>query len=217
MSAAGDKILARLQRPDEEVRKPLSIPLKLSSIRRLDDLARVLTQHSGVTTTRNMLIEDAVDSLLEEAAPILESKGIEFTASQADSPVSAGRLADDFDTIVFPAQPGEQYRRAFFTDHEWRFVRVDKRKIPHIRYIALYIGAPQSSIRHYAEVAPDGFHFDPETKKYRIKLNGPPKELPHPIPRGTASPQAVRSAKYTTLERLLSAQDFRSLYADTEA
>ena len=61
MSAAGDKILARLQRPDEEVRKPLSIPLKLSSIRRLDDLAREMcirdrdTDRIGVEAARRLI------------------------------------------------------------------------------------------------------------------------------------------------------------------
>jgi len=52
---------------------------------------------------------------------------------------------------------GDDYREAFFDDHEWRYVRVAKKRIPKIKYIALYVGAPQSAICHYAAVAPDGF------------------------------------------------------------
>lgn len=116
----------------------------------------------------------------------------------------------DFDTVVFPAQPGREFEEAFFDDREWRFVRVDKAKIPKIQYIALYCGAPESNVSWYSEVA--SFHYEADMGKYRIRLKGEPMKLPRPIPLGNTSPMATRSPKYTTLQKLLAANEFRDLY-----
>ena len=59
----------------------------------------------------------------------------------------------------------------------------------------------------------------PPRKVYSIALNegnvarldAVARALPRPIPMGTASSAAVRSLKYTTLEMLLTAGDFREL------
>jgi hypothetical protein len=202
MDAANRKILARLKKVEEDSRKPLSIPFKVDNIRRLDLIAKAMTQHSGVTTTRNMLIEDAVESFIEEAVDILAEEGIELDIDDGN----------DFDTVIFPAQMGEDYQQAFFDDREWRYVRVAKSKISRIKYIALYVGAPQSAICHYARVASNGFTYVESEGKYKIKLEGDPIALPNPIPLGSASPLAVRSPKYTTLQKLFTASEFRELY-----
>lgn len=202
MSTANERVLSRLKRKEEPQRKTLSIPLKPEHIENLDRLAKAITQHSGITTTRNMLIEDAVESFLEEATATLIDEGI-------DLDVVCGST---FDTLVLPAQMNRAYEEAWFNDREWRFVRVSKDKIPYIRYITLYVGAPQSAIKHYAEVAPNGFVYDEEQKKYRIRLKGSPIELPHPIPLGSTASALTRSLKYTTLEKLLSANEYRDLF-----
>lgn len=202
MSTMNQKVLARLLKAEEDARKPLSIPFKIENIKHLDTIAKAMTQHSGITTTRNMLIEDAVECFIEEAVNILEAENIELEIE----------TKGDFDCIVFPAQMGEEYQQAFFNEHEWRFVRVAKNKIAKIKYIALYVGAPQSAITHYAKVAPNGFVYDEIEKKYRIRLDGDPIELPNPIPRGSISPVAVRSPKYTTLNKLFVSNEFKELY-----
>ena len=203
MSAANEKIHLRLTRMQETSRKPISIPFKEENIKRLDSLARAMTRHSGTTVSRNMLIEDAVESYIEEAVTIFSEEGIPLDVDEEPA----------FDTVVFPAKMDEDYMEAFFNDLEWRYVRVDKNKIPRIKYIALYVGAPQSSITHYATVAPGGFEYVPELGKYRIRLQGGPVELPRPVPLGSASPMSVRSPKYTTLQKLMSANEFRELYS----
>ncbi len=203
MSHANNKILARLTKPEEEARKALSIPFKMDIITCLDAIAKAMTRHSGVTTTRNMLIEDAVECFIDEAIEVLAEEGVELDIDDDN----------DFDTAVFPAQMGEEYRQAFFDDREWRYVRVAKNKIPKIKYIALYVGAPQSAITHYAKVAQDGFVYEPREGKYKIRLEGDPIELPAPILLGAASSLSVRSPKYTTLQKLFTAREFRELYA----
>lgn len=202
MASANDRIHARLIRAEEPPRKSLSIPFKSENIQKLDALAKAMTQHSGNTVTRNMLIEDAVESFIEEALTVFSEKDIDLTLNEAD----------DFDTVIFPAQDTEAYRKTFFEDRQWKYVRIDRRKIPKIQYIALYVGAPQSAICHYAKVAQDGFLLDEHLKKYTILLDGDPIALSAPIPLGSATPLATRSAKYTTLQKLLASREYRDLY-----
>lgn len=202
MSFTSEKISARLQKHEAPPRKPLTISYKVEHIKNLDVLAKVISKQSGQTTTRNMLIEDAIDSFIKETTLFLDEQGIELDIEDDT----------DFDTVIFPAQNSEEYRQAFFDEHEWRYVRIAKQRIPKIKYIALYVGAPQSAICHYAQVAPNGIVYVKSEKKYRITLAGDPIELPHPIPLGSASSQAVRSPKYTTLSKLFTANEFRELY-----
>ena len=202
MSVVNQKILSRLAKAEDTPRKPLSIPFKVENIKNLDAIAKAMTRHSGCTATRNMLIEDAVESFIDEAIVILNEEGIELDIE----------ANDDFDTVVFPAQMGEEQKQAFFDDREWRYVRVSKNKIPKIKYVALYVGAPQSAIHHYAKVSSNGFIYVESEDKYKICFDGDPIELPNPIPLGTTSPLAVRSPKYTTLQKLFTANEFRELY-----
>lgn len=202
MSSVNDKLKSRLKKAEEPLRKPLSVPFKLDNIQKLDAIAKAITQHSDRTTTRNMLIEDAIESFIEDAVALLTDEGIELDVTDNS----------DFDTVVFPARIEEGYEEAFFNEHQWYYVRVAESRIPKIRYIALYVGAPQSAITHYAKVAPNGFQYDKNEKKYRIILDGDPIKLPKPIPLGNASPLAVRSPKYTTLQKLFTAAEFRELY-----
>ncbi len=202
MSSVNDKLKSRLKKAEEPLRKPLSVPFKLDNIQKLDAIAKAITQHSDRTTTRNMLIEDAIESFIEDAVALLTDEGIELDVTDNS----------DFDTVVFPARIEEGYEEAFFNEHQWYYVRVAESRIPKIRYIALYVGAPQSAITHYAKVAPNGFQYDKNEKKYRIILDGDPIKLPNPIPLGNASPLAVRSPKYTTLQKLFTAAEFRELY-----
>lgn len=203
MSSVNEKIMSRLKKAEEPQRKSLSIPFKIEDIRNLDAIAKAITQYSDRTTTRNMLIEDAVESFIEDAVSILADEGIDLDVEDNS----------DFDTVVFPALMDEGYEDAFFNEHQWYYVRVAKFRIPKIRYIALYVGAPQSSIEHYAKVAPNGFIYDEHEKKYRIILDGDPIRLPRPIPLGNAAPMATRSPKYTTLQKLFTATEFRELYS----
>lgn len=104
-----------------------------------------------------MLIEDAIDAFIKETTIVLTEQGIELDIEDDN----------EFDTVVFPAQMGDDYKEAFFDEHEWRYVRVAKEKIPKIKYIALYVGTPQSAISHYAVVASEGFVYVESEKKYK--------------------------------------------------
>ncbi len=202
MSTANSRILSRLQQTVDVPRKMLSIPFKVENISNLDSIAKAMTNHSGNTTTRNMLIEDAIEAFIDEAILTLTENGIELDVA-AD---------DDFDTVIFPAQDCDEYRNAFFNECKWYYIRIDKRKIQKIKYIAIYVGAPTSAITHYAKVAPNGFEFIESEQKYCIHLDGAPIQLPAQIPLGSASPLTARSQKYTTIQTLFTAAEYKELY-----
>lgn len=204
MSTTNERILSRLRKAEAPSRKTLSLSFKTEDLQKLDTIAKVMTKVSGRTTSRNMLIEEAIESYIAEAILTFAEENIDLAIADEDS----------FDTVIFPAQMGEEYRRAFFEDLEWRYVRIAKNRIPYIKYIALYVGTPQSAICHYAKVAPGGFIYVESEGKYKIRLDGDPIPLPHPIPLGSASPMAVRSPKYTTVQKLFSANEFRELYTE---
>lgn len=202
-----DRIMeSYMKRHEEPPRRLYSIPLMPVTVQRLDDIARSLTKYSGRTVTRNMLYEQMLEGFLDD---------MEEKMSAADIPIEE-ESADSFDTVVYPARDNGDYRRAFFEEHEWRYVKIRRENIPKVKYIALYMAAPVSAVTHYAEVAEDGFIYDEARGRYRIKLKDAPRQLASPIPKGSASAAEVRSMKYTTLDKLLSAQDFRELYAREE-
>ena len=199
MNSFSKKIQKRMQKSLEEPRKQVSLSIKVSDIEKLELLSTAMSKHIDECVTRNQLIYDAIEACIEEATSYLEGMGISLDESL---------LPTDFDTVVFPAHE-DGFRVVFLGEEEWRWVRIGKHRIPHIKYIALYVGAPVSKITHYAPVST--FVFDEENQKYVVKLASPPVELENPIPLGSISPVSVRSPKYTTLTKLLHAEKFADL------
>lgn len=198
MSRANQKILKRLEPVWEPEKKQFFLTLPVELTEKLDMVARAMTKASGRNVTRNMLIEDAAEAFLEEAIPTLEERGIPLT--REDEP-------DFYDTVVFPGHE-EGFRQAFLTEGCWYPVRVKQERIPRIKYVAVYVGQPVSAVTHYGKVAqfvPDG------AGKYRIELEGAPVPLPAPVPLGKISAASVRAPRYTTLERLLAAKEYKDL------
>jgi hypothetical protein len=201
MSSLRNAIKKRLEPPAEEPQKQVSLSIKIADLEKLELLSTAMSKHTGGCITRNQLIYDAIDAYISEAIDCLQ---------QEDIPMDDSLLQVNYDAVVFPAQE-EGFRDVFLGEEQWYYVRISKHKIPHIKYVAIYVNAPISAITHYAEVAEDGFVLDVEEGKYIVKLASSPKKLTRPIPRGLISPASVRSPKYTTLNKLLHAEKFADL------
>lgn len=198
MNRANKKILERLEPVKEPEKKQFFLTLPLELTERLDRVAKAMTKASGRSVTRNMLIEDAVEAFLDEAVPTLEERGIALEETEAP---------DFYDTVVLPAHE-EGFRQVFLTEGSWYPKRVKPERMERIRYVAIYVGKPISAVTHYGKVrefVPDG------EGKYRMELEGAPVELPHPIPLGGINAASVRAPRYTTLERLLAAEEYKDL------
>ncbi len=202
MSNIEESIQKRLKVLEEQPKKQITISLKTEFINQLDIIARTLSKQSARSTSRNMIIEDAVEAYIQEAMQIFEEEGIPVETADPEYAF--------FDTVVFPAHE-EGFRKAFLDEDKWYYVRMQKERIPHLKYIAIYVGAPVSKITHYAKIAKDGFEYHEDEKKYLIRFEGQAIELEHPVPLGEISAASTRAPRYTTLQKLLTAEEYRDL------
>lgn len=202
MSNIEKSIKKRLATTVAQPKKQILIALKADNIEKLDSIARTLTRQSGRSTSRNMIIEDAVEAYIQDALEIFEEEGISVETESGENVV--------YDTVVFPAHE-EGFREAFLDEGRWYYVRVSKERIPNLKYVAVYVGTPISQITHYAKIARDGFEYDENEKKYVIHFEGQAIELENPIPLGGISAASTRAPRYTTLQKLLTAEEYKDL------
>ena len=208
MTRLEERIQERLNISKPEQKKQILIFLKPETIEQLDAVARTFTKHSMKTTTRNMLIEDAVEAYIEDAKKIFEEKDIELITERES--YTNREQAQEYDTVVLPAHE-DGFREVFLNERKWYYVRIDKRRIPKLKYIAIYVSSPVSQITHYAKIAEDGFTYDENEKKFIIHFDGEAVELENPVPLGSISAAATRKPKYTTLRKLLDAKEYKDL------
>ncbi len=198
MGRTNQKILERLEPVQGPEKKQFSLALPVELVEKLDMVARAMAKASGRSVTRNMLIEDAVEAFLDEAVSTLEERGI--VLEEAEQP-------DFYDTVVLSGYE-DRFRQAFLTEECWYPAKVSQERIPRIRYVAIYVGQPVSAVTHYGKVrefVPDG------ARKYRIELEGAPVPLAAPIPLGDIAHVLVCRPRYTTLDRLLAAKEYKDL------
>jgi len=202
MTKIEEKINERLHPKEAPAKRQIMLTVEEGLVEQLDLLAKAFSKKSGKTTTRAMLIEDALEAYAVQAFEMLEAQDMDFSLyAIEDVP---------YDTVIYPAH-NQGFVDVFLNERKWRHVRIKKERIAKIKYLAIYRSAPVSKITHYAEVADGGFVFDETKGKYEILLKGEPIELVVPVPLGSMSAVATRTPRYTTLEKLLSAQEYKDL------
>jgi len=116
------------------------------------------------------------------------------------------------DTIVLATgDPNDTdgFKKYFLGENCWFPIRISGGKLAQIKYVAAYQSRPVSAITHYAPIAaiePYG-----EDGKYKLVFSAPAQEL-CPIPIGNAT--ALRSPRYTTLQRLKTAKTFADVFVE---
>lgn len=114
----------------------------------------------------------------------------------------AAEISDDeLDTIVVPAHP-KGFNEVFVKEHRWPNVKIDRRRVESVKYIAVYQTGPISAITHYAEIA--SFKALKQTGRYDLCLSGGPIAV-GPVPYTAADVCAVQGPRYTKLKFILSA------------
>ena len=202
MSYLEESIQKRLKSLETEPKKQIMISLKVEHMDALDAIARTLSKQSGRSTSRNILIEDAIEAYIQDAKRIFAKEGIAIETERTDGCV--------YDTVVFPAHE-EGFRKAFLEESQWYYVRIREDRIPNLKYIAIYVATPISKITHYAKIRENGFEYDVVKKKYRIYLDGQAIALENPIPLGKIPAASTRAPRYTTLQKLLTAEEYKDL------
>jgi hypothetical protein len=131
-----------------------------------------------------------------------ESKKIKVTAQ---SPNTTKNVQD---TIIVPAQE-EGFRKVFLGENCWYAVRIGGGKLKDIKYIVAYQTAPISEVTHFAEV--ESIEPYGDGGKYRLNFVAPAKPI-GPIKYGKAKPGILQSPRYTSYEKLKSANELMDLF-----
>lgn len=84
------------------------------------------------------------------------------------------RRRGEFDTIVCPAHP-DGFEKEFLGRNCWWSIRLSKRIIPHLKYIAIYVSSPLHQITHYGRIASIKPYKD--SGKFIVKLHGRAKTI----------------------------------------
>ena len=191
------KIKNLLVPKDQLEKKQVALFLTQDMIDKLDENVKTLSNYSNIRISRNMLIEMAIEDLIEaikEALKEYESEDNEI---------------ENYDLIICPSlYSGIK----FIKEHNyWEYVKIDANRIKYLKYMALYVGAPESSIKYWAKIKKfEEVNIDNQ-KKYRIYLEGDLKVINPSIKLNDLSALYARSIRYTTLEKLLNAQEYSDL------
>jgi len=125
-----------------------------------------------------------------------------------DKPEFTSFNAPEVDLVIFPAH-NEGFEERFLGEKRWYPVRIGKDKIKNIKYIALYRSAPVSGITHFAKVGEIKRYED--TDRYLVVL-GDPIKLPETVKLGDTKATAMRTSRYTNLDKLLQANEVADLF-----
>ena len=108
----------------------------------------------------------------------------------------------EFDTLVVPAHP-KGFEEVYLEKRMWPNVKVDRKKIEQLQYLAVYQTRPISAITHFATVGK--FELLEKKGRYNLFFNEEPTEISH-VKFTKFDLCAVQGPRYTTLKRLLAAQ-----------
>lgn len=113
------------------------------------------------------------------------------------------RKFEGFDTIVVPAHP-LGFAEVYLGQKRWPNLKVDGRRLPNLKFVAVYQTKPISAITHYASIE----RFEPLDRvgRYTVFFTKIPTELESPVRFTHADICAVQGPRYTTIELILSAK-----------
>lgn len=140
--------------------------------------------------------------------PLVEIKVFEKSKKiQVTSEISRP-IKNVLDTIVVPAQE-DGFNNVFLGENCWHAIRISGGKLKDIKYIAAYQTSPVSEITHFAEVESIEPYGDGE--KYKLNFVSPAKPV-GPIKYGKAKQGVMQSPRYTSYEKLITANEIMDLF-----
>jgi len=159
-----------------------------------DELERVVNPfHPEIIVLKKFQHNDEIIYHLELDT---EQYEIQTTNNKSKTPM---RRLPDLDTIVCPAQE-EGFNDVFLKEHRWFQIRIHPKRIPKIKYLAMYETAPVSAIRYVGSVK----EIKPykNTGKYEVVLDGPPTKI-KPIKLSKEYPNLAPQASKYTIKKLI--------------
>lgn len=189
----------------EEAQAPGKVLIKLIDgndlagliLKHFDDIDDYYKKKFGIRRKKDFNIDDqfeAIDQTEVEPFPEISEEKIE---------------KPEWDTLLCAAQE-DGFKRVFLMEHAWYAVRINRKAIPFIKYLAMYQVAPVSKITYYGEVE----RIEPfeDTGKYKIFLKGNPIELENPVGLGINPHLKPQGPRYTTLTKILKAKTLDDVF-----
>lgn len=216
-----ESIRKKLSAGKEEgaTQKQISLMINERTLQKADAIVeqfKILTDGNGeLPSSRNQLIEAAIEEYVNAAADVLLNDhliNIEEVIDNAedDTDDESSSTETEWDLFFCPAK-NKGFEEVFLGKNQWYSVRIASWRIPKIKYIACYRGAPFSAITHYAKVK----EIKPyEDGKYIIYFDGEAIPLENPVILGKSSVMEVRKTRYTSLERLKQATEVAEVWLD---
>lgn len=202
---------------EEGANKQISLTLNEHTLQKADAIVeqfKILTDGNGdLPSSRNQLIEDAIEEYVNAASDVLLKDymiNIEETMDKDAYDNEDSAVSTDWDLFFCPAR-NEGFEEVFLGKNQWYSVRIASWRIPQIKYIACYRGAPYSAITHYAKVKEIKLYDD---GKYIIYFDGEAIPLENHVILGNSNVMTVRKTRYTSLEKLRSATEVSELWLD---
>jgi len=111
-------------------------------------------------------------------------------------------------TIICPARE-DGFQETFIGENCWYYIRLSKKRIDDIRFIAIYRTRPTSAITHYAVVE----KIEPHKKsgKYIVYFKGKPRKLRQPITVDEALPRHIQGPILTSWKKFRAAKTINDL------
>jgi len=159
-----------------------------------DELERVVNPfHPEIIVLKKFQHDNEVIYHIE-----LDNEQYEIQTTNNKSKIPMRRLPE-VDTIVCPAQE-EGFNDVFLKEHRWFQIRIHPKRIPMIKYLAMYEVKPVSAIRYIGKVK----EIKPykNTGKYEVVLDGPPTKI-KPIKLSDEYPNLAPQAPKYTIRNLI--------------
>jgi len=162
---AWDRFNVYLTQGDEHLKELESLVLRIASPMG----NRVAGKFMSSQDLRRMFRQRIVESQRRELADITLGDVPRVSSDRA-----VRRTRGEFDTIVCPAHK-EGFEKEFLGKNRWYAIRISKKVIPRLKYIAIYVSSPTCQITHYGRIR----SIKPwrDSGKYTVLLKDKPKRI----------------------------------------
>jgi len=184
---AWDHFNVYLTQSDEHLKELESLVLRIASPMGNRVTGKFMSSKDLLRVFRQRIVE----SQKRELADITLGEVPRVSADRA-----VRRKRGEFDTIVCPAHQ-EGFEKVFLGRSRWHEIRISKKVIPRLKFIAIYVSSPTRQITHYGRIR----SIKPwrDSGKYIVLLKDKPKRIG---PIGFSPKVNMQSSRLALMARL---------------